>query len=54
VLAELAPIRARAQEFINAPEQVRDIIAAGCEQARAVAGETMQEVRQALGLVDII
>ena len=54
VLAELAPIRERAQEFINNPNEVRRIIAEGCEQARAVAGETLQEVRQALGLVDII
>jgi tryptophanyl-tRNA synthetase len=54
VLQELAPIRERAQEFINNPAEVRRIIADGCEQARTVAAETMQEVRQALGLVDII
>lgn len=54
VLVELAPIRERAQEFVNDPARVRGIIAAGCEQARAVAAETMREVRQAVGLIDII
>ena len=54
VQAELAPMRERAQEFVNNPGEVRRIIAAGCERARAVAADTMQEVRQALGLVDII
>lgn len=54
VQAELAPIRERAEEFSSNPDEVRRIIAAGCEKARAVAAGTMQEVRQSLGLVDII
>ncbi|MCC6302729.1 MAG: tryptophan--tRNA ligase [Gammaproteobacteria bacterium] len=54
VLAELAPIRERAEKFSSNPGEVRKIIAEGCEKARTVAGQTMQEVRQALGLVDII
>ncbi len=47
---ELAPIRERAQEFINDPKQVRGIIAEGTEAARDMARETMEEVRQAVGL----
>ena len=50
VLAELAPIQARAHELEEDPAQVRQIIAEGCERARAVARETLDEVRQAMGL----
>src|SRR5918992_6271003 len=51
VLAELAPIRERAQEYMSDREAVRGIIAEGCETAREVARQTMEEVRQAMGLV---
>lgn len=54
VLAEQAPIRARAQEYEENPSTVRKIIAEGCEQAREAARDTMEEVRQAVGLADII
>jgi len=50
VLAELAPIRERAVEFIENPQLVRSIITEGNEEARAVARETLEEVRQAMGL----
>ncbi|MEQ6341760.1 MAG: tryptophan--tRNA ligase [Gammaproteobacteria bacterium] len=50
VLAEQAPIRERAQEFIANPNLVRNIVADGCEAARDVARETLTEVRQAMGL----
>ena len=50
VLAELAPIRERAQEYRARPETVRGIVAEGCEEARAVARETLDEVRHAMGL----
>ena len=50
VLAELAPIQERAQEYRARPETVRDIVAEGCEEARAVARETLDEVRHAMGL----
>ncbi|KPK40843.1 MAG: tryptophan--tRNA ligase [Gammaproteobacteria bacterium SG8_47] len=50
VQGELAPIRERAQEYIDNPGLVRSIIAEGCEQARDVARETLDEVRQAMGL----
>jgi tryptophanyl-tRNA synthetase len=50
VQAELAPIRERAKEFTDQPSLVRNIIAEGCEEARDVARETMEEVRNAMGL----
>lgn len=51
VLAELAPIRERAEEYMSDREAVRGIITEGCETAREVARQTMEEVRQAMGLV---
>ncbi len=50
VLAELKPIQERAAQFEAEPERVRAIIDAGCEAARAVARETMAEVRDAMSL----
>jgi len=50
VLAELAPMRERAQPFIDDPTLVRNIVADGCEKARVLARETMREVRDAMGL----
>ncbi len=50
VLAELEPIQARAQEFIETPDLVRNIMKEGSEQARDVARATLEEVRQVIGL----
>lgn len=50
VLAEQAPIRARAVEFAKDSNLVRSIVAEGCEEARDVARATLNEVRHALGL----
>jgi tryptophanyl-tRNA synthetase len=50
VLNELKPIRERAQEYETQPERVRQVIAQGCEKARAAAEESLREVRQAIGL----
>ncbi len=50
VLAELAPIRARAEEYAKDPDAVRAIVAQGCEAARDVARETLEEVQEAMGL----
>ncbi len=50
VLAELGPIQARAEEYGNNPQLVRNIIDDGCQAARDVASETMDEVRAAMGL----
>jgi tryptophanyl-tRNA synthetase len=50
IQAELAPIRERAQAYLDDPTLVKNIIADGCEKARRLAGETMREVREALGV----
>ena len=50
VLAELAPMRERAQAYLDDPTLVRNIIADGCDRARKLAGETMRDVREAMGL----
>ena len=50
VLAELKPIRERAQQYMDDPTLVRNIIADGCEKARKLAQETMREVNAAMGL----
>ncbi len=51
VLAELAPIQERARELEASPAVVRNIVHEGCERAREVARETMDEVRGAMSLV---
>ncbi len=50
VLAEQAPMRERAQKYVDDPTLVRSIVADGCDKARELARETMREVRQAMGL----
>ncbi len=50
VLAELAPMRERAQKYLDDPTLVRNIVADGCDRAHKLARETMREVREAMGL----
>ncbi len=50
VLKEQEPIRERAREYAADPEIVRGIVADGCEAARDIARETMEEVRSVMGL----
>jgi tryptophanyl-tRNA synthetase len=50
VQAELDPIRERGRELEANPEMVRGVIADGCEKARSVARDTMEDVRQVMGL----
>lgn len=50
VLKEQQPIRERAREYQEDPEMVKGIINEGCEAARDVARETIEEVRQVMGL----
>ncbi|MHB8666165.1 MAG: tryptophan--tRNA ligase [Burkholderiales bacterium] len=50
ILAEQAPMRERAQRYLDDPTLVRSIVADGCEKARALAAETMRDVREAMGL----
>ncbi len=50
VLFEQRPMRERAQMYLDDPALVRNIIADGNEKARKLAGETMRDVREAMGL----
>jgi tryptophanyl-tRNA synthetase len=50
IAAEFAPFRERAAHYRGHPEQVRDILEDGAEKARAIASETMAEVREKMGL----
>ncbi|HPQ24835.1 MAG TPA: tryptophan--tRNA ligase [Gammaproteobacteria bacterium] len=50
VLAELKPIQDRGREYAAQPDLVRNIVNEGCERAREVARETMEEVRHAMSL----
>jgi tryptophanyl-tRNA synthetase len=48
--AELAPIRERAQVYLEDPTLVKNILADGCDRARKLATETIRDVREAIGL----
>ena len=50
ILAEQQGFHERAQPYLDDPSLLRNIIAAGCDQARKIAQETMREVREAMGL----
>lgn len=51
VLLEQQPIRERSEEYINNPEAVKGIIDEGCEAAREVARDTLEDVRHAMNLL---
>lgn len=51
VIEEQVPIHERALEYTSNPELVRNIIQEGNEAAREVARDTMDEVRQSMGLI---
>lgn len=50
IVAELKPMRERVAPYEDDPTLVRNIIADGCDKARASAEETMRDVRDAMGL----
>jgi tryptophanyl-tRNA synthetase len=50
VLAEQAPMLERAAPYVANPQRVKEIVAHGCDRARAVAQSTMADVRSAMGL----
>ena len=50
VLEEQKPMRERAQLYLDDPTLVKSIVADGCEKARKLAGETMRDVREVMGL----
>ncbi len=51
VVVEISAIRNRAREFEENRDLVRGIIAEGCEKARDVARQTLEEVQHAMGMV---
>lgn len=50
VVADATAMRARAQEYEDNPELVRNILSEGAEKAREAARETLDEVRRAMHL----
>jgi len=50
ILAEQAPMRERAQPYLDDPRLVHEIITDGTHKARQLARETMRDVRDAMGL----
>jgi tryptophanyl-tRNA synthetase len=50
VRRELDPIRERAAELRERPELVRDVLEQGAARCRALASETMREVKERMGL----
>ncbi|ACO75086.1 tryptophan--tRNA ligase [Laribacter hongkongensis] len=50
VLAEQKPMFERAQQYLDDPTLVKNIVADGCEKARKLAEDTMRDVREAMGL----
>ena len=50
IMAELKPIQQRAKDYQDDLASVENIINEGCEAARDVARDTMEEVRKAMGL----
>jgi tryptophanyl-tRNA synthetase len=51
ILAEQQPMRERAKPYEANPARVRDILMHGSQRAQQVAQATMQDVRQAAGLM---
>ena len=49
ILEEQAELQDRARPFEQNPARVREVIELGCERAREVAEETLNEVRLAVG-----
>ena len=50
VLKEQQPVRERALEYLSDPESVQAVIDEGSERAREVARDTLEEVKDAMGL----
>jgi len=50
VVAELEPIQKEAAQYEKDPDIIKSVILEGCENAREAARETLQDVRQAMGL----
>ena len=51
MIAELTPIRERAELLKTNPSDVKDILATGAERAHAIATETLRETKALMGLI---
>ena len=51
MVADMAPIQARAAELKAHPERVHEILSDGASRCRRIARETLREVREKMGLV---
>jgi len=51
ITAAFAPFRERARELKAHPDRVREILKTGAERARAVATDTMRDVRERMGFL---
>jgi tryptophanyl-tRNA synthetase len=51
IVEALRPIRERAEQLMTQPEYVVEVLRSGAEHARAVAADTMNEVRRRMGLI---
>lgn len=51
IIAKLKPIQAKRAELLQVPKMIESILLEGAEKARAIAQETMREVRKKIGLV---
>jgi tryptophanyl-tRNA synthetase len=52
MMRELAPIRERAAELRSRPEYVVEVLRQGAERCRAIARETLREVKACMGFAD--
>lgn len=50
IIREQEPFHERAQQYLDNPAYVREIVDAGCAKSRRLAQETMRDVREAMGL----
>lgn len=50
LLEENKQFRAQAEEYINNPSLVKEIVRDGCEVAQDIASETLEEVKTAMGI----
>ena len=48
--AELAPVRAQAEQYLGDRAELEALVHAGCERAREAAHDTLEDVREAMGL----
>ncbi len=50
IAGEFGPFRERAAHYRGRPDEVREVLSKGAERARAIARETMGEVRSRMGM----